>query len=267
LVAAAEKYDEAALKESLGPDSHDLIYTGEPGRDRATLKEFAEKARTKMTISKDPKRSTRTYILIGDEDWPAPIPIVKQPKGWYFDTQAGRQELLYRRIGGNELDAIAICRGYGEAQREYALTKHDDAKVNQYAQRILSTPGKHDGLAWRDADGNWGGPVGENLAKALNQEQVEMPQPFHGYYFKILKGQGPAAPLGAMSFIADGAMIGGFAMIAYPAQYKVTGVKTFLIGYDGVLYEKDLGPKTLEIASAIDLYNPDRSWSRTDEEQ
>src|SRR5215218_1474443 len=188
LVAALEKYDEVALKEILGPDSYDIVHTGEPERDRNSAKEFAEQARTKMSVSTDPKFRGRAFLLVGNDDWPTPVPIVKQGKGWSFDTQAGRQEILYRRIGGNELDAIAICRGYVEAQKEYASTKHGDAKVNQYAQRILSTPGKQDGLAWQSADGTWGGSIGETLAKALDRDSVEKPGPFHGYNFKVLKG-------------------------------------------------------------------------------
>ena len=165
------------------------------------------------------------------------------------------------------MDAIAICRGYVVAQREYASTKRNGAKVNQYAQRILSTPGKQDGLAWQNADGTWGGSVGEDLAKALDRESVSTPGPFHGYIFKVLKGQGPLARLGAMDYVVDGAIIGGFAMVAYPSQYQVTGVKTFLIGYDGVLYEKDLGPTTSDIALNIVVYNPDKTWKRTNVDQ
>ena len=156
-----------------------------------------------------------------------------------------------------------------EAQQEYAQEKHDDSKVNQYAQRIVSTPGKHDGLAWQNADGTWGGPVGEEVAKAIEQG-YSLPQgqrqPYHGYYFKVLKGQGPNAPLGQMDFVVKGAMIGGFALAAAPAQYRVTGVKTFLVGPNGVVYEKDLGPDTLKLFERIDRYNPDRTWQPTADE-
>ena len=163
---------------------------------------------------KDPKRAT---FIVGNDDWPLPIPIVQKEGKWYFDTKAGREEILFRRIGANELDAIAICRGYVDAQEEYALEKHDGALVNQYAQRIISTPGKQDGLAWKNADGSWGGPIGEGVAKALEQGYSNRSQPYHGYFFKILKGQGPAAPLGQMDFVVKGAMIGGFALAAAPA--------------------------------------------------
>jgi hypothetical protein len=145
------------------------------------------------------------------------------------------------------------------------MEKHDDAKVNQYAQRIISAPGKHDGLAWQNPDGTWGGPVGEGIAKALQQGYTNRSQPFHGYYFKILKGQGPAAPLGQMDFVVNGAMIGGFALAAAPAEYRVTGVKTFVVSYTGAVYQKDLGPTTLETFKTMELYNPDSTWQRTDD--
>lgn len=173
--------------------------------------------------------------------------------------------MLYRRIGANELDAIQICRGYVEAQHEYAMTKHDGAEVNQYAQRIISTPGTHDGLVWRNSDGTLGGPIAENIADALQQGYTDKAKPYHGYFFKILKGQGPAAPLGQLNFVVEGAMIGGFALAAAPADYRVTGVKTFIVGYDGTVYQKDLGPDTLKIFSYMELYNPDKSWSPTED--
>jgi hypothetical protein len=186
---------------------------------------------------------------------------VKRSSKWYFDARAGRKEILDRRIGANELDAISICRGYVEVQKEYALQAHDG--VNQYAQRIISSPGKRDGLAWKNDDGTWGGPVGEGIAKALAQGYASRTEPYHGYYFKILKGQGPAAPLGKMDFVVNGLMIGGFALVAVPADYRVTGVKTFMVSYQGVVFEKDLGPNSLNIVKQMDLYNPDRTWRPT----
>ena len=145
------------------------------------------------------------------------------------------------------------------------MEKHDNAKVSQYAQRIISTPGKHDGLAWQNPDGTWGGPVGEGVAKALEQGYTDRSQPYHGYYFKILKGQGPSAPLGKMDFMVEGAMIGGFALAAAPADYRVTGVKTFIVSYEGTVYEKDLGPNTLKIFRNLELYDPDKTWKRTND--
>ena len=171
---------------------------------------------------------------------------MKRHGKWYFDTKAGREEILFRRIGTNELDAIEVCRGYVDAQEEYAQEKHDDSTVNQFAQRVISTPGKQDGLAWKNPDGTWAGPVGEDVAKALEEGYTDKAKPYHGYYFKILKGQGPAAPMGEMDFLVKGAMIGGFAMAAAPADYQVTGVMSFIVGPNGIVYQKDLGPDTSE---------------------
>ena len=265
LIAAAETYDTNALLELLGPNSKDVIQTGEAVRDREISMEFAKLARAKNSVALNP-RKTRGFLEVGEDGYPFPVPIVKQGTKWGFDTDAGRQEILFRRIGRNELDAIEIARGYVEAQHEYAHTKHDGSQVNQYAQKIISSPGKHDGLAWQNPDGSWGGTVGEKAAKAIEKTYTGAPAPFHGYYFKILTKQGPAAPLGEMDFIQKGAMIGGFALIAYPSVYGVTGVKTFMVSHDGVVYEKDLGPDTATVAAAIDKYNPDRTWSPVPEE-
>src|SRR5205814_7277532 len=182
------------------------------------------------------------------------------------DSNAGRQELLYRRIGANELDAIEICDGYVEAQREYALQQRAVNDVNQYAQRIVSTPGKQDGLAWQNPDGTWAGPVGENIARAIDQGYKLGSEPYHGYFFKILKGQGPAAPLGQMDFVVKGVMIGGFALVAAPAEYGVTGVKSFIVSHDGLVYEKEFGPATLNAFIQMERFNPDRSWKPVLEE-
>jgi Protein of unknown function (DUF2950) len=268
LVQAAESFDVAVLTEILGPDSKDILSSEDPVSDKNRALAFAAKAKEKSTLGTDPKNPNRAILTVGNDDFPVPIPIVKQKGKWTFDTKVGREEILNRRIGTNELDAIAICRGFVEAQQEYALEKHDDSKVNQYAQRIISTPGKHDGLAWQNQDGTWGGPVGETIAKALEQgyTQKAQPQPYHGYYFKVLKGQGPAAPMGQMDFVVNGAMIGGFALAAAPAQYRVTGVKTFMVGPNGVVYEKDLGSDTLKAFEGIDRYNPDKTWKPTDDQ-
>lgn len=259
LVEAAEKYDETELLQILGPDSYDIIHTGEPARDREVAKQFAEQARVKMNVAQ-PKNSRRAFLNIGDDEWPFPVPIVKGPSGWSFDTKAGRMEILYRRVGSNELNAIQICRGYVEAQHEYALIKKG-AGVNQYAQRIISTPGQQDGLAWQNQDGAWDGPIGEKVAQAIAKGYSSRTEPFHGYFFKVLKGQGPAAPLGELDFVIKDVMIGGFALIAFPATYRVTGVQTFMVSHDGVVYQKDLGPKTVDLAGAIDRFNPDKTWT------
>jgi hypothetical protein len=261
LIDAAEKFDVPALEAIFGPDGKEIIHTGEPARDREIARLFAAQARTKMAVSVDPKARNRAFIAVGNDSWPFPVPIVKAGKSWAFDSKAGLHEILLRRIGRNELDAIEISRGYVEAQHEYAMKRHAGLRVNQYAQKIISTPGKQDGLAWRNPDGSWDGPVGENVARAIERGYRSREEPYHGYYFKILKGQGPDAPLGQMDYVVDGAMIGGFALIAFPAQYRVTGVQTFIVSNDGIVYQKDLGPRTVEIAQNIERFNPDLSWT------
>jgi len=266
LIEAAEKYDETELLQILGPDSYDIIHTGEPARDREVAQQFAAQARVKNNVALQPKNPRRAFLNIGDDDWPFPVPLVKGPTGWSFDTRGGRMELLYRRVGNNELNAIEICRGYVEAQHEYALIKRGTSGQNQYAQRIISTPGTQDGLAWQTSDGKWDGPIGEKVAQAIAKGYSSRTEPFHGYFFRVLKGQGPAAPLGELDFVVKGAMIGGFALIAFPAQYRVTGVQTFMVSHDGVVYQKDLGPQTTELAAAIDRFNPDKTWTPVLEE-
>ena len=264
LVQATSNFDLDALKQILGPDGDAIVSSGDSVGDKNAAAAFAAKAQLKNKVTVDPKNANRATISVGDDDWPLPIPLKRTSGKWYFDTKSGRQEILFRRIGANELDAIQICRGYVEAQEQYAQEKHDNAEVNQYAQRVISTPGKRDGLAWRNQDGSWSGPVGEAVAKALEQG-YSSGEPFHGYFFKILKGQGPAAPLGAMNFVVNGAMIGGFALAAAPAEYRVTGVKTFIVSYEGIVFEKDLGPDSLTRFKAMELYNPDKTWKRTDD--
>jgi len=260
LIDAAEKYDETALMQVLGPDSYDIIHTGEPARDGEKVKEFAAQARAKLSIEVN-KAKNRATMVVGEEDWPFPVPIIKTGASWFFDTKSGRREILLRRIGRNELDAIEICRGYVEAQHDYALRKRAGYEVNQYAQRIISTPGQKDGLAWKNTDGTWDGPIGEKVAAAIALGYNSRTEPYHGYYFKVLKGQGRAAPLGQLDYVIKGVMIGGFALLASPAQYKNTGVKSFMVSQDGVVYEKDLGPLTLEYFKNMERFNPDKSWT------
>jgi hypothetical protein len=262
LIAAAAAYDVPALKAILGKDGEDLVDTGDPVQDKNRAEEFTAKAREKKVVVPDAKNPNLAILSVGEEDWPMPIPIVRNKSGkWFFDSKAGRKETLYRRIGENEFDAIQVCRGYVEAQHEYAFAKHDGSSLNQYAQKIISTPGKQDGLAWSNPDGTWDGPVGERIARVISEGHTSSYEPYHGYYFKILKGQGPAAPLGKMDFVVGGAMIGGFALVAAPAEYRVTGVKTFIVSHDGVIYEKDLGPKTLDQFRAMERFNPDLTWN------
>jgi hypothetical protein len=260
LIAAAGAFDLPALERLFGPLTKSVILSSEPAQDRQKAIEFVAKAREKQRVSIDPKNRNRASLLVGETDWAFPVPIVKRGSTWAFDTAAGRQEIRYRRIGGNELDAIAISRGYVEAQNEYALKPRKGYEVNQYAQRIISTAGKQDGLAWRNADGTWDGPVGEHVARAITQGYSKRGEPYHGYYFKVLTGQGPAAPLGQLDYVIKGAMIGGFALAAAPAEYGVTGVKTFIVSQDGVVYQKDLGAATASRFASMTRFNPDKTW-------
>lgn len=260
LVNAAEKFDVPALLRIFGPDGEDIVLTGEFPQDQKHATEFAAEAREKLSVSVDPKNEHRAFVLVGKEDWPFPAPLVKKGDKWFFDAKAGQQELLYRRIGANELDAIQICHGYVEAQYDYAYQTREGYDVNQYAQRIISTSGKQDGLAWQNPDGTWGGPIGEKVARAIAQG-YDSGEPYHGYFFKILMAQGPSAPLGTMDFVVKGAMIGGFALVAAPAEYGVSGVKTFIVSDDGVVYQKDFGPKTLDAFKSMERFDPDKSWS------
>ena len=265
LIAAADQFDVPSLMQIFGPAGTDFVASADPVEDKKIAIAFAAKAHEKESVEVDPKNPNRAVLIVGAEEWPFPIPIVKQNGKWHFDTKAGKHEILLRRVGANELDAITICRGYAEAQLEYASQIHDDSGVNEYAQRIISTSGKHDGLAWQNADGSWSGPVGEAVAKALAEGYAEK-QPFHGYYFRLLDGQGSAARLGRLNYFVEGVMIGGFAIVAWPADYRVTGVQTFIVSYDGVVYQKDLGPNTSMIASTMKLYDPDSTWHRTNDD-
>jgi hypothetical protein len=266
LIDAADKFDVVALGQVFGPGGEDIVFSGEFAQDRQHAADFVAQAREKKSVSVDPKSGNRAFLIVGNEDWPFPVPLVKRGDKWSFDAKAGRQELLYRRIGANELDAIQICHGYVEAQHDYALQPHEGYDVNQYAQRIISTPGKQDGLAWQNPDGSWAGPIGEKIARAIEQGYTSRSEPYHGYFFKILKGQGPAAPLGEMEFVVKGVMIGGFALVAAPAEYAVTGVRTFIVSHDGVVYEKDFGPKTLDEFKNMERFNPDKSWTPVPDE-
>jgi len=266
LIDAAGTFDVPKLTHIFGPHLEDVIFSGEYAQDRKHAADFVTQAREKNSVSVDPKTGTRAFLIVGDEEWPFPVPIVKRGTQWFFDTEAGRQELQYRRIGANEIDAIEICRGYVEAQHEYALQPHQEYEVNQYAQRIVSTAGKQDGLAWQNSDGTWEGPIGEKIAHAIEQGYTSGAEPYHGYFFKILKGQGPSAPLGQMDYVVKGVMIGGFALVASPAEYGVTGVKTFIVSNDGVVYEKDLGPTTLDVFQKMELFDPDKSWNPVPEQ-
>lgn len=260
LIKAGGNYDVPALLEIFGPDGKDFIDSADPVQSKNNVEKFAEKARESQSVK---VQKNTAVIQVGSDHWPLPVPLMKRQGKWYFNTKAGHEEILYRRIGANELDAIQICRGYVEAQKEYALQAHGNPPVHQYAQKIISTPGQKDGLFWRNEDGSAGGPISEAVARALEEgysEKSEKPTPYHGYYFKILQGQGPNAPMGRINYNINGVMLGGFALVAVPAEYRVTGVKTFLVSDENIVYEKDLGPESLKIAKEMTEFNPDKTW-------
>jgi hypothetical protein len=266
LFKAAGEFDVPELLAILGPHGHDIVESADPVEDKNNAQAFAKDAAVKNSIQISKSNPNRATIIVGQLEWPLPVPLVKTGGKWYFNTKEGRQEILFRRIGANELDAITVCRGFMSAQKEYASKIHDDSGVNQYAQKIFSTPGKQDGLFWQNDDGTPGGPIGEAVAKALSEGYSTGKGGFHGYYFKILKGQGPAAPNGAINYVIEGVMIGGFALVAVPAEYRVTGVKTFVVSYEGTVYQKDLGPDSLNLVKAMELYNPDKTWQATNDQ-
>ena len=264
LIKATDPYDVSALMKIFGSDGKDFISSADPVKDKNLGIAFAAQAREKEVITT--KGPTHAILSVGNGVWPFPVRLVKSGDKWHFDSKAGREEILFRRIGTNELDAIQICRGFVEAQKDYASEVHDNSGVNQYAQKIFSTPGKQDGLYWQNADGTPGGPISEPVARAIQEGySAQEGAGYHGYYFKVLKGQGPNAPLGQLNYVIEGIMIGGFALVAVPAQYRVTGVKTFLVDYDGIVYQKDLGPDSLNIVKNMDRYNPDKTWQKTDD--
>jgi len=265
-IKAAESGDQKALLDIFGPDAADLISSGDAVEDKEARERFLRLAHEKKVVAIDPFDVHQANLTIGNEDWPFPIPIIHRKGRWLFDTKEGRIEVLARRVGENELDAIAVCNGYVDAQIEYASEDRDGNGVKEYAQRIISTPGRHDGLAWQNADGTWGGPVGEGVARAIAEGYKVRTEPFHGYHFRILTSQGPDAPLGNLNYVVKGMMIGGFALIAWPDNYWVTGVKTFIVSNDGVVYQNDLGPNTEKLAAAIQAFNPGPGWEPVDED-
>jgi hypothetical protein len=265
LIQAAEKYDVPALLEILGPDGKDLVSSDDPVRDKTLAVEWAAQAKVKQSVDPDPSNKNRATLSVGTDDDPYAIPIVKRSGKWYFDSKAGHEEILYRRIGANELNVIELMHGFVEAQTDYASTIHDNSGINQYAQKLISTPGKQDGLYWVNADGTPGGPITEGVARAIEQGYSLAPgSAYSGYYYRLLKGQGPAAPLGELDYVIKGIMIGGFALVAVPTDYRVTGVMTFMVSNDGIVCQKDLGPDSLNVVKQMERYNPDKTWTRVD---
>jgi hypothetical protein len=263
LVTAIQSNDEKATLEILGPDGKNIVSSGDDTEDANSRTNFVQKYQEMHRLAKDPDGSTILYI--GAKNWPTPIPLVNKGSAWYFDTEAGKKEILYRRIGRNEMSAIRVTQELVAAQKEYYVAQH-----NEYAQKIFSSEGQHNGLYWKTAEGEPPSPIGPLVAAAVaegyTKGQDVAPTPYRGYYYGILARQGKNATGGAKSFIVNGKMTDGFAFIAYPAEYRSSGVMTFIIGADGVVYEKDLGKKTEASARTTKEYNPNNSWRKTDEQ-
>ena len=263
LITANRSGNEAELLKILGPHAKELIFSGDVVADKEGRDMFvaAYDAAHKLEKTGDSKE----VLIVGHNAWPLPIPLVRQNNSWWFDTAAGEQEILDRRIGRNELNVIEICRAYVKAQREYADKHFHESGKFEYAQHFLSHEGKRDGLYWPTNHGENESPMGPLIAFAEAENSnaigdVSQHKPYHGYYYKILTRQSKYAPRGSINYIVNGGMTGGFALLAFPAKYGDSGIKTFMVNQDGFIYEKDLGPNTSRNAAAITQYNPDQSW-------
>lgn len=248
-VDAAEHNDTAALLQIFGPDGKDIVQSGDPLEDKGLRAEFARSAHEKLGLERDPLMPDRVTFTVGSDEWPFPVPVVRRDGKWQLDSISGRLEILARRIGRNELTAMEVCRGYAEAQLEFAASPHDGDRLLKYAQRVVSSDGQKDGL--------------DDLvspAFAAASEGSKRLEAYHGYYFRLLKSQGPDAPGGAFGYVVNGKMIGGFALVAWPAEYGVSGILTFMINHDGVVFEKDLGATTATQARQMTRFNPDKTW-------
>ena len=259
-IDAAEHNDTAALLQLFGPGGKDIVESGDPAEDKDLRAEFARSAHEKLQIDEDRFRPDRVTFTVGAQEWPFPVPVIRRDGRWQLDSASGRLEILARRIGRNELNAMEVCRGYAEAQLEYASSARDGDHALKYAQRIVSTPGKQDGLY---SDGASDSLVSQGFAQAAaanSSTAGKKPEPYHGYYFRVLKSQGPDAAGGAFDYVVNNKMIGGFALVAWPAQYGVSGIRTLIINHDGVVYEKDLGAGTVLLVQQMTRFNPAKSW-------
>jgi hypothetical protein len=262
LVSAAKTGDRKAIVMVLGTDGYDIVSSGDEVADTATRQNFITAYDAKHRISMD--GGDKAAVIVGQDDYPLPIPLVRRDGKWQFDTATGREEILARRIGKNELEVIQTCLAYVDAQNEYANQNRSGAGAGIYAQRIVSQPKKKDGLYWPTSQGEEPSPIGEFVAEATAQGyRVDTGRaPYHGYYFKILTKQGAAAPGGELEYIVRGKMIGGFALVAYPAEYRNSGVMTFIVSHSGIVFQKDLGRATRKIAETMSSFNPDKSWQK-----
>jgi hypothetical protein len=261
-VDGAQKNDEKAIFEILGPDAGPLVSSGDPTEDANGRANFAHKYQEMHRLLKEPDGSVTLYI--GAENWPTPIPLVQKGSLWFFDTEAGKKEILFRRAGRNELSAIRICQELVAAQKEYYATQH-----NEYARQIYSDEGQHNGLYWKVSEGEPQSPIGPLVASAVAEGYAKgkagPPTPYRGYLFHLLIRQGKDATDGAKGYIFNGKMVEGFAFVAYPAEYRSSGVMTFIVNQDGIVYQKDLGAKTEALGKAMREYNPDSSWRKAEE--
>ena len=262
LANAARNNDRAAILNVLGRDGADIASSDDTVADSAIRTKFVQTYDAKHQVKID--SDAKATLIIGSDDFPFPIPLIRKGNGWQFDTAAGRQEILARRIGRNELDAIQSCLAYVDAQNEYADKDRTGAGAGVYAQRIISEAGKKNGLYWPSSASGEESPLGELVADATRQgyRTGEGRTPYHGYYFKILIKQGSDAHGGALDYVVNGKMIGGFALVAYPAEYRNSGVMTFIVNHEGVVFQKNLGPHTVELAERMTAFNPDSSWTK-----
>lgn len=263
LVDATERNDSKQLSAVFGPKWQDLLLSGEEGADNKSRERFLQAYREGSKL--EYQRKGKVILTLGKDNWPFPVPMVKKGKSWRFDTRAGREEIVNRRIGRNELSVIEAMKAYVDAQKDYFSRTRNSDGVHEFARKIVSEKGKKDGLYWEIKDGEEQSPLGPFYAAAAREGYTpdrgdKKPVPYHGYYFKILTAQGKHAPGGAYDYIINKHMIFGFALIAYPAKYGASGVKTFLINQQGIVYERDLGKNTEQAASALNNYDPDKKW-------
>jgi len=263
LMDAAKNNDTASLLQVLGPEAQPFINTGDAVSDQASRARFVQAYEEAHTFV--PAGDTKVILQMGNDAWPFPIPLVKDNTSWRFDSKEGKEEILNRNIGRNELDVIQVCLAYVDAQREYYMRNPRHVALPHYASKFMSTQGKRDGLYWETTADEPPSPLGLLVARARREGYKRTdgkPIPYHGYYYKILTGQGPSAPGGAYDYVVRGQMIGGFAMVAYPAQYGSSGIMTFIVNHDGVVYQKDFGPNTTAMAQFMMKFNPDETWKK-----
>lgn len=261
LIDATSKNDSAELIAVLGSNGQGILTSGDASKDQAERREFAQLAAARHRLERSAMKAGTMILVVGDQDWPFPVPLVKAGERWHFDPALGALEVRARRVGANELDAIEICAGYVEAQQAYAAQRRSGTATMEYAKTIVSSPGQKDGLYQAGASQEL---VPEGFADAAVETSGRKAKPYHGYYFRVLREQGPNAPGGPHKYVAGKLMIGGFALVAWPAQYGVTGVHSFIVNQDATVYEKDLGLQTSALAPAMVRYDPDSSWTPVD---